>query len=163
MDRNTSTVWTFLFLAYKHGLIEKNLQILNGILDPKLDLGLILGSMEDSLSESDRALIDVTIQDTILPLLPVISDENFLRGFRILLDILQPYIVRTIKNTGGDLGILTEKMQMLIRLGSSLKPLSVLMAPAVIDHIIKQKPSWSIRFVLRRLRKKILKAKGDSI
>jgi len=163
MDRDTLIVWTFLFLAYKNGLLEKNLQILNGILDPNTDLSLVLGSMEDNLSESDRALIDVTIQDKVLPLVQVLSDENFIRGVRILLDILQPSLERSVKNAGYDLGILREKINMLIRLTTSLKPLSVLMAPAIIDHIIKQKPPLTVRFLLRRIRKKILKAKGDII
>jgi hypothetical protein len=50
------------------------------------------------------------------------------------------------------------------RLISSLKTITVLMAPTIIDLIIKQKkPAWSMRFVLRKIRKKILKSKGDII
>lgn len=154
MDQNTLVVWTFLLLAYKNGLLDKNLQVLNGILDPNTDLSLVLAAMEDSLSGADRARIDVNVQDKVFPLLQILSDEKFMQGIRILLDILQPALERTVRNAGYDAGVLKEKVDVLIRLATSLKPLSLLMAPAIIDLIIKQKPSWTIRIVLRRMRKK---------
>ncbi len=161
MDQNTSIVWTFLFLAYKNGLLEKNLQLLNGVLDPHTDLGLVLASMEDSLTEADRAKINVLILDKALPMLKTITDEKFIEGTRILMDILQPALVRIVQNANYDVAVLSERLSMVVRLLLSLKPLTLLMAPAVIDLALAQKPRFSVRFLLRRLRKKIIKAQGE--
>jgi len=166
MDQNTQVIWNFLLLAYKNGFLEKNLQILQGILDPKTDLGLLLASMEDSLSETGKSgldLIDAGINDKAVPLLKILSDENFMQGARILLDILQPTLERIVKDSNYDMVKLGEKITLITRLTVSLKPVTMLMAPALIDLIIKQKPAWTIRFVLRRIRKKILKIKRKGL
>jgi|GEM_PF-5425432 len=163
MDQNALIVWNFLSLAYKNGLLEKNLQVLHGILDPQIDLSLVLGSMEDNLSVADRTNIDVAVRDKALPLLQFFSDENFIRGVGLLLDIFQPVLEKSVRETGYDLGKVMEKANIAMRFASSLKPLTVCMAPVIIDYVIAQKPSWTTRLVLRRMKKKILKAKGDII
>ncbi|PKL39627.1 MAG: hypothetical protein CVV44_05245 [Spirochaetae bacterium HGW-Spirochaetae-1] len=163
MDQNALIVWNFLFLAYKNGLLEKNLQVLQGILDPHIDLSLVLGSMEDNLSVADRTNIDVAVRDKALPLLQFFSDENFIRGVGLLLDIFQPVLEKSVREAGYDLGKVMEKANIAMRFASSLKPLTVFMAPVIIDYAIAQKPSWTTRLVLRRMKKKILKAKGDII
>src|SRR3990172_880104 len=164
MERDTLALWNFMFLSYKHNLTEKQIQILGKALDPKTDLGVVLGDKEDKLSVADRTAINSLINDKIFPLIKDLSDENFISGLSLLTDIMQPVIVRLMKKAASDPVQMSENIQVATRLISSFKTITVLMAPTIIDLIIKQKkPAWSMRFVLRKIRKKLLKAKGDII
>ena len=164
MKNDTLALWNFMFLSYKHNLTEKQIQILGKSLDPKTDLGVVLGDMEDKLSMADRTAINSLIQDKVMPLIKDLSDENFIKGLGLLADITQPVMVRLMKKAMSDPALMSENIQVATRLVSSLKTITVLMAPTIIDLIIKQKkPAWSMRFVLRKIRKKILKSKGDII
>jgi len=164
MERDTLTLWNFMFLSYKHNLTEKQIQILGKVLDPKTDLGAVLGDMEDKLSVADRTAINSMIHDKIMPLLKDLSDENFISGISLLTDIMQPIIVRLMKKASSDPAQMSENIQVATRLASSLKTIMALMAPTIIDLIIKKKkPAWTMRFVLRKIRKKLLIAKGDII
>lgn len=150
-------VWNFMELAYRTGLLDECLEIIGNAIGPDIDMLEQFAGLERLGEETDFQSIDGKFGE-LIPIIKQLTDEDVIEGLKILLRLMKPYIDQAMRDIHS-IEELKEKGLNIIKALYSLRDVGLAVAPFAINKILEKKPSWKTRFILKRIRKRILGVK----
>jgi len=127
----TQAVWDFMAGAHRKGLLDELLALSGGLLGPEVDLEETLGGLEDTLSAADFASFERMSEETLLPALQALSQEEVLEGLLVLITSIRPFVDRAVEGAGGDPRVLKHALDDLRKNLLALKTVVMAILPVL--------------------------------